>query len=53
MRVFCSWRWRIAAPTRTTVFVSTESSYNGDNKQWTVPLQLGVNQLVQVGGLVR
>lgn len=38
------------APTRTTVFVSTESSYNGNNKQWTVLLQLGVNQLLRVGG---
>ena len=38
------------APTRTTMFVSTESIYNGNNKQWTVPLQLGVNQLLRVGG---
>ena len=32
------------------MFVSTESSYNGNNKQWTVLLQLGVNQLLRVGG---
>ena len=47
-------------PARTTLFASTESLYNGNDKQWTVPLQLGVNQLLQVagrplqvGGLVR
>jgi hypothetical protein len=38
------------APTRTTMFASTESSYNGNNKQWTVPRQVGVTQLLRVGG---
>ena len=45
---------------RTTFFVSTESTYNATVDRWTVPVQLGVNQLLrigsqpfQVGGLVR
>lgn len=47
-------------PSRTTLFVSTESVYEGNSRQWTVPLQAGVNQLlrignqpIQLGGLVR
>lgn len=38
------------APTRTTLFVSTESTYEHNTSQWTVPLQLGVNQLLRIGG---
>lgn len=37
-------------PTRTTVFASTESVYNHNDRQWTVPLQLGANQLLRIGG---
>jgi hypothetical protein len=37
-------------PTRTTVFTSTESVYAHNDRQWTVPLQLGVNQLLRIGG---
>jgi hypothetical protein len=47
-------------PTHTTVFVSSESSYDWTRRQWVVPLQLGGNQLLlwngqlfQLGGLVR
>ena len=47
-------------PTHTTVFVSSESSYDWTRHQWLVPLQLGGNQLFnwggqlfQLGGLVR
>jgi hypothetical protein len=48
------------APTRTTYFVSTESTYNWNRNQGTVPLQMGINQLfvidgkpIQFGGLLR
>lgn len=37
-------------PTRTTYFVSTESTYNWNRNQATVPLQMGINQLFVVGG---
>lgn len=37
-------------PTRTTYFVSTESTHNATAGQWTVPLQAGVNQLLRIGG---
>lgn len=36
-------------PTRTTLFVSTETTYDYSAHQATVPLQLGVNQLVRLG----
>lgn len=36
-------------PARTTLFTSTESSYDNQTRQWTVPLQLGVNQLLRLG----
>ena len=37
-------------PTRTTYFVSTESTYNWNRNQATVPLQMGINQLFIIGG---
>jgi hypothetical protein len=37
------------SPQRTTYFVSTESTYNATIGKWTVPLQLGVNQLIRIG----
>ena len=47
-------------PTRTTLFVSTESTYDYIAHRGAVPLQLGANQLLrvagvpfQLGGLVR
>jgi hypothetical protein len=64
-------RWRISTtfiqpflsytfPTHTTLFVSSESQYNWTTRQWTVPINVGANQLlriggqlIQVGGLVR
>jgi hypothetical protein len=64
-------RWRInntflqpfltyTFPTHTTLFVSSESQYNWTTRQWTVPINVGANQLlriggqiIQVGGLVR
>jgi hypothetical protein len=46
--------------TRTTLFMSTESTYDYTARRGTVPLQLGINQLLriagvpfQLGGLVR
>lgn len=38
------------SPQRTTYFVSTESTYNANSGRWIVPLQLGLNQLLRVGG---
>ena len=47
-------------PTYTSVFVSSETSYNWSTHRWIVPLQLGGNQLsavngqlLQLGGLIR
>lgn len=37
-------------PSQTTFFLSTESTYDWSRRQWTVPINLGVNQLVTVGG---
>lgn len=46
--------------TQTTVFLSSESTYDWASRQWMVPINLGLNQLakigpqvIQVGGLVR
>jgi len=36
--------------TQTTVFLSSESTYNWTTRQWTVPINAGVNQLVRLGG---
>lgn len=48
------------SPQRTTYFVGTESFYSATFGRWTIPLQIGVNQLLrigsqpfQLGGLVR
>jgi hypothetical protein len=42
------------------VFVSSESQYNWTTRQWTVPINVGANQLlkvagqiIQIGGLAR
>jgi len=47
-------------PTQTTVFLSSETTYDWTAEQWLVPINAGVNQLVsisgqkvQLGGLVR
>lgn len=37
-------------PTQTTVSLNLESSYDWERRQWTVPANLGVNQLVNIGG---
>ena len=37
--------------TRTTFFVSTESTYDYTTRRGTVPLQLGINQLLRIGGV--
>jgi hypothetical protein len=46
--------------TQTTVFLSSESTYDWTSRQWNVPINVGLNQLakigeqvVQLGGLVR
>ena len=35
--------------TKTTIGVSTESTYDWENRQWSVPINLTVNQLLKVG----
>jgi hypothetical protein len=37
-------------PSQTTLFLNTESTYDWSRSQWTVPINAGVNQLVEVGG---
>jgi hypothetical protein len=37
-------------PTRTTFAINTESTYNWEDNQWTVPLNFSVSQLLKVGG---
>jgi len=34
----------------TTFSVNTESTYNWQSEQWTVPLNFGIQQLVKIGG---
>ncbi len=36
--------------THTTFSLNTESSYDWENSQWNVPINLGVAQLVKIGG---
>lgn len=37
-------------PSQTTYFLNTESSYDWSRRQWTVPINAGVSQLVNLGG---
>jgi hypothetical protein len=34
----------------TTFSINTESSYDWENSQWTVPINVGVSQLLKIGG---
>jgi hypothetical protein len=34
----------------TSFFINTESTYNWETKNWAVPINAGVNQLIDVGG---
>jgi hypothetical protein len=36
--------------THTTVALNTESAYDWEREQWTIPLNLAVKQLVKIGG---
>jgi hypothetical protein len=36
--------------THTTFSINSESSYNWETEQWTVPINLGVSQLLKIGG---
>jgi len=36
--------------TKTTVGVNTESAYDWENKQWAVPVNLSLSQLLMMGG---
>ena len=38
-------------PTKTTLTLNTESTYDWENKQWTVPLNFQVSQLFKLGSL--
>jgi hypothetical protein len=37
--------------THTTLTLNTESTYNWEESQWTVPINLAVSQILKVGGL--
>jgi hypothetical protein len=37
--------------TKTTVGLNAESTYNWNDSQWTVPLNLSVSQLLRIGKL--
>ncbi|WGF90408.1 transporter [Marinivivus vitaminiproducens] len=37
-------------PAATTYFLNTESTYDWEAEEWTVPVNAGVNQLVTIGG---
>ena len=47
MQPFLSYTTR----TRTTFGVNTESSYDWENSQWTVPINVTVAQLLKLGPL--
>lgn len=36
-------------PTKLTYYLNTESTYNWDTKDWSVPINFGANQLMKVG----
>jgi hypothetical protein len=37
-------------PSQTSFFLNTETTYDWSRRQWTVPINAGVNQLVTIGG---
>lgn len=37
-------------PSQTTLYLNTESTYDWSRRQWTVPINAGINQLVEIGG---
>ena len=37
-------------PKATSFFLNTESTYDWEAEQWSVPINAGVNQLVKIGG---
>ena len=37
-------------PTALSIFLSSESTYNWETKKWSVPINAGVNQLLDIGG---
>ncbi|MBR0648749.1 hypothetical protein GXW78_03690 [Roseomonas terrae] len=37
-------------PSQTTLFLNTETTYDWSRRQWSVPINAGVNQLVNIGG---
>ncbi len=37
-------------PTKTTFTLNTEATYDWQNEQWTVPINLAVSQLAKIGG---
>jgi hypothetical protein len=36
-------------PSATSFYLNTESTYNWEAEEWSVPINFGVNQLVTVG----
>jgi hypothetical protein len=47
LQPFVSHTW----PTATTLSLNSESTYDWTGSQWTVPINLFVNQIVKVGGM--
>jgi hypothetical protein len=47
LQPFVSYTW----PTATTVTFNTESTYDWDESQWTVPIFAGVSQIIKIGKL--
>ncbi|MDG1684185.1 MAG: transporter [Luminiphilus sp.] len=39
-------------PKKLTYYVNTESTYNWDTKDWSVPINFGANQLMKVGNQI-
>ncbi len=37
-------------PRATSFFINTESTYDWESEQWSVPINFGVNQLLKLGG---
>ena len=39
-------------PKKLTYYLNTESTYNWDTKDWSVPINVGANQLMKVGNQI-
>ena len=44
--------WRVVTSTKTTLALNTESTYDWDNEQWAVPVNVTVNQMLRIGNQI-